>query len=85
MNRPLTAPEVPLAPEDEGRLQLYALLARLFAAGPDDGLLRALAQSAGSLEGEGDLAQAWNELTVAAARTSMPLSSVWARRPSAPT
>ena len=26
-----------LAPEDEGRLQLYALLARLFAAGPDEG------------------------------------------------
>jgi TorA maturation chaperone TorD len=70
MNRPLSAPEVPLAPEDEGRLQLYALLARLFAAGPDDGLLRALAQSAGSVEGEGELAQAWNELAVAAAATS---------------
>jgi TorA maturation chaperone TorD len=70
MNHSEPAMEAPLAPEDEGRLQLYALLARLFAAGPDDGLLRALAQSAGSLEGEGELAHAWNELAVAAARTS---------------
>jgi TorA maturation chaperone TorD len=70
MNRSEPAMEVPLAPEDEGRLQLYALLARLFAAGPDDGLLRALAQSAGSVEGEGELAQAWNDLALAAAATT---------------
>jgi TorA maturation chaperone TorD len=63
-------PEVTLAPEDEGRLQLYAVLARLFAAGPDDGLLRALAQSAGSVEGEGELAHAWNDLAAAAVNTS---------------
>jgi TorA maturation chaperone TorD len=63
-------PEVTLAPEDEGRLQFYALLARLFAAGPDDGLLRALAQSAGAVEGDGELARAWNDLVVAAANTS---------------
>jgi TorA maturation chaperone TorD len=59
-----------LAPEDEGRLQFYALLARLFAAGPDEALLRALAQSAGSVEGEGELARAWNDLAAAAANTS---------------
>jgi TorA maturation chaperone TorD len=59
-----------LEPEDAGRLQLYALLARLFAAGPDDGLLRALAQSAGSIEGDGELARAWNDLAAAAASTS---------------
>jgi len=59
-----------LAPEDEGRLQLYALLARLFADGPDEGLLRALSQSAGSVEGDGALAQAFNELAHAAAHTS---------------
>ncbi len=59
-----------LAPEDEGRLQLYALLARLFAAGPDEALLRALAQSTGSIEGDGELAQAWNELAAAAMHTS---------------
>lgn len=63
-------PEAALAPEDEGRLQFYAVLARLFAAGPDDGLLRALAQSAGSVEGEGELAHAWNDLAAAAASTS---------------
>jgi len=63
-------PEATLAPEDEGRLQLYAVLARLFAAGPDDDLLRALAQSAGSVEGEGELAHAWNDLAAAAVNTS---------------
>lgn len=61
---------VVLAPEDEGRLQLYALLARVFAAGPDEGLLRALVQSAGSVEGDGELAQAWNDLAAAAENTS---------------
>jgi TorA maturation chaperone TorD len=64
------APDVTLTPEDEGRLQFYALLARLFAAGPDDGLLRALAQSAGGIEGDGELARAWNDLAAAAANTS---------------
>lgn len=59
-----------LEPEDVGRLQLYALLARLFAAGPDDGLLRALSQSAGGVEGDGELARAWNDLVAAAANTS---------------
>lgn len=59
-----------LEPEDEGRLQLYALLARLFAAGPDEQLLRALAQSAGTIEGDSELAQAWSELVAAAADTS---------------
>ena len=59
-----------MEPEDEGRLQLYALLARLFAAGPDEGLLRALSQSAGSVEGDGALAQAFNDLAQAASHTS---------------
>jgi TorA maturation chaperone TorD len=65
-----TATGTALAPEDEGRLQLYALLARLFAAGPDERLLRALSQSAGSLGGDGALALAFDELAEAAARTS---------------
>jgi TorA maturation chaperone TorD len=59
-----------LAPEDEGRLQLYALLARLFAAGPDEELLRALAQAAGSAGSDGALAQAFDALAQAAAQTS---------------
>jgi TorA maturation chaperone TorD len=70
MNATEASTGVVLEPEDEGRMQLYALLARLFAAGPDEGLLRALAQSAGSVEGDGELAQAWNELAAAAAHTS---------------
>jgi TorA maturation chaperone TorD len=65
-----SAAESVLAPEDEGRQQFYAVLARLFAAGPDDGLLGALAQSAGSVEGDGELALAWNDLAAAAAKTS---------------
>jgi TorA maturation chaperone TorD len=59
-----------LAPEDEGRLQLYALLARLFAAGPDEELLRGLAQSAGSIAGDGALANAFDALAQAAAQAS---------------
>jgi TorA maturation chaperone TorD len=59
-----------LAPEDEGRAQFYALLARLFAAGPDESLLRALSLSGGSIEGDGALAGSWNDLAAAAAQTS---------------
>jgi TorA maturation chaperone TorD len=70
MSAASAATGVVLTPEDEGRLQLYALLARVFAAGPDEGLLRALAQSAGSIEGGGELALAWNDLAAAAAHTS---------------
>lgn len=66
----MDAAAAPLAPEDEGRLQLYALLARLFAAGPDEGLLRGLAQSAGSIAGDGPLAHAFDALARAAAGTS---------------
>lgn len=70
MSTASTATGKVLTPEDEGRLQLYALLARLFAAGPDEGLLRALSQSAGSIGGDGELAQAFNDLAEAAAHTS---------------
>lgn len=70
MSAPNSESESVLAPEDEGRQQLYAVLARLFAAGPDDGLLRALAQSAGNVEGDGELALAWNDLAAAAANAS---------------
>ena len=66
-----TATGMALAPEDEGRLHLYALLARLFAAGPDEELLRALSQSAGSMGSDGELAQAFNDLAAAAAHTSV--------------
>jgi len=70
MNAASAAEGAVLAPEDEGRLQLYALLSRLFMAGPDEGLLRAVADSAGSIEGEGELALAWNDLARAAREAS---------------
>jgi TorA maturation chaperone TorD len=61
----------PIAPEEQGRADLYALLARLWYAGPDAGLLSTIAQ-AGEIVGEGEqigLATAWRELRRAAAET----------------
>jgi TorA maturation chaperone TorD len=58
-----------LAPEDQARGDFYALIARLFYAGPDTALLRELA-SAAPLAAEGadrELAQAWSGLVQAAA------------------
>src|SRR5207244_10104665 len=58
-----------LSPEDAARADFYALLARLFYAPPDTGLLESLA-GAGELDSaEGDLAQAWRQLRSAAAAT----------------
>jgi TorA maturation chaperone TorD len=70
MNDRKIAPDATLASEDEGRLEFYALLARLFAAGPDDALLQALVHSAGSVEGDSELARAWKDLVAAASHTS---------------
>lgn len=56
-----------LAPEERGRADFYALLARLFYAPPDAALLSALG-SAGELPAEDDaLANAWRGLSGAAA------------------
>jgi len=60
--------QLPEAPEDQARAGYYALLARLFYAGPDAQLLESVA---GSDEAAADgqptpLASAWNALTVAA-------------------
>ena len=52
-----------LAPEDAARADFYALLARLWHAGPDAGLLAAIA-AADEIVAEGDqagLADAWLE------------------------
>ena len=60
-----------LAPEDAARADFYALLARLWHAGPDAGLLAAIA-SADEIAAEGDqagLADAWRQLQAAAAAT----------------
>jgi TorA maturation chaperone TorD len=60
--------QLPEVPEDQARAGYYALLARLFYAGPDAQLLEAIA---GSDDAAADgqptpLASAWNALTVAA-------------------
>lgn len=55
--------------EDRARADFYALIARLFYAGPDAGLLAAIA-GADEIAGEGEnasLALAWKALTTAAA------------------
>jgi len=50
-------------PEEAARANLYALLARLFYASPDAALLKAIAEE--TMEGE--LAESWNGLKMAAA------------------
>lgn len=56
----------PIAPEDEARAGLYALLSRLFAAPPDALLLEAIAMADHwTEEGDDPLASAWNRLVMA--------------------
>lgn len=57
-----------LAPEDAGRANLYALLARLFSAGPDDALLRSIAASGNAIVADSELGRAWARLVAAAAQ-----------------
>jgi TorA maturation chaperone TorD len=59
-----------IAPEDQARADFYALLSRLFYAGPDAGLMAAIA-GADEIVAEGDarVAEAWRELVAAAAAT----------------
>jgi len=54
----------PLTPEDRGRADFYALLARLYARAPDRPLLQAIAQ-APALEGDAPIAASWQRLTAA--------------------
>ncbi|MCU0897935.1 MAG: molecular chaperone TorD family protein, partial [Burkholderiales bacterium] len=58
------------APEDQARADFYALLARLFYAGPDAALLAAIA-GADEIVAEGDarVAESWRDLVAAAAVT----------------
>ena len=66
----------PLVPEDQGRAEMYALLARLYADTPDAALLRAIASAPpmgvptllDNLEGPvADLATRWDRLRAASA------------------
>jgi len=61
----------PEVPEDQARAGYYALLARLFYAGPDAGLLSAIANAAEIVSGgeQSALAGAWNALASAARAT----------------
>jgi TorA maturation chaperone TorD len=71
--REISDAEIPsVTPEDQARAAIYALLARLWYAGPDVALLSAIAQ-AGDIVGEGEqigLASAWRELRAAALDTA---------------
>jgi TorA maturation chaperone TorD len=61
-----------VAPEDQARADIYALLARLWYGAPDEALLSAIAQ-AGDIAGEGEqvaLTMAWRELRGVAAKTT---------------
>jgi TorA maturation chaperone TorD len=62
---PLTF-HAPLVQEDEARAGHYALLARLFYAGPDAQLLEAIAGSDEMVAGGGPLAGPWSTLAAAA-------------------
>jgi TorA maturation chaperone TorD len=52
----------PIAPEDQARSDFYALLARLFADGPDAALLAAMAHAERMDAGRTAMGQAWNRL-----------------------
>ena len=55
-----------LAPEDQARAELYALLARLYARGPDADMLKALGGAdPWPAEPDNPLASAWNTLLLA--------------------
>ena len=71
MNAHVNSPELTAAvlQEDRARADFYALISRLFYAGPDAGLLAAIA-AADEISGEAEnisLAEAWKSLIAAAA------------------
>jgi len=69
MNAQFNSPELAVLQEDQARADFYALISRLFFAGPDAGLLAAIA-GADEIAGEAEnnsLALAWKSLMSAAA------------------
>ena len=54
----------PLTPEDRGRSEFYALLARLYAGAPDRSLLKAIA-AAERIDGDAPFASSWNRMAAA--------------------
>jgi TorA maturation chaperone TorD len=61
----------PEIPEDQARAGYYALLARLFYAGPDVGLLAAIVGAEGPEDRQSALSEAWNALAAAARETDV--------------
>ena len=62
----------PLAPEEEARANLYALIGRLFYDAPDSILLAEICRNEAEPAGEGEVADAWRALR-AAARGAYPV------------
>jgi TorA maturation chaperone TorD len=67
-----SAPARELQPEDEARAALYGLIARLFYAPPDEGVLAQLLHTTAFEGGDEPIALAWAAL-VDAARTAFPV------------
>jgi TorA maturation chaperone TorD len=65
-----SAPE--LQPEDEARAAVYGLIARLFYAPPDEGVLAQLLHSNAFEDSQAPVALAWREM-VEAGRTAFPV------------
>jgi TorA maturation chaperone TorD len=61
-----------LQPEDAARAEVYGLIARLFYAAPDEGVLRGLLHSNAFEGSEQPIALAWREL-INAGRTASPI------------
>jgi TorA maturation chaperone TorD len=61
-----------LAPEDEARAAYYGLIARLFYAPPDEGVLAQMLHANAFDGSDAPIALAWRELT-AAAKTAFPV------------
>ena len=64
--------DLELQPEDAARAGIYGLIARLFYAAPDEGVLGQLLHSQAFEESQEPIALAWREL-VAAGRTVFPV------------
>jgi TorA maturation chaperone TorD len=67
-----TQPAAGLDPEDEARAAMYGLIARLFYAAPDEGVLAQMLHANAFQGSDAPVALAWREL-VAAAKTAFPV------------
>ena len=88
MNAQVNSPELTAAvlQEDRARADFYALISRLFYAGPDADLLAAIA-AADEIAGEAEnvsLAEAWKSLISAAAAISSAAAMAASRPASGP-